>query len=329
MNKIDFVIPWVDGNDKEWQKEKNKYNTASAVDDREIRYRDFENLKYWFRGVEKYAPWVNKIHFITWGHLPEWLDTSHPKINVVKHEDYIPEEYLPTFNSTVIEMNIHRIKGLSEQFVYFNDDMFLINKTEKKDFFKKNLPSELAAFSIAIMRDQVHGTLTSNSIYLLNKHFNKRNSLKKNFLKWYNFKAGKYFIRTLMLTPWNYFTGFQETHLPSPYLKSTFEEIWELEYKTLDEANRFKFRDPRGYNQYLFKYWQFATGNFEPSKKIGEYYNVGLRYKESISALNDQKYKMICLNDSDVIENFDQIKEEINCRFEDIFPDKSTFEKYE
>ena len=66
-NKIDFVIPWVDSKDEDWQRERLKYAPEDMSDDRNIRYRDFENLQYWFRGVEKFAPWVNKIHFITWG----------------------------------------------------------------------------------------------------------------------------------------------------------------------------------------------------------------------------------------------------------------------
>jgi len=116
---IDFVICWVDGNDPEWQKQKNYYDTSQQTDSREIRYRDWDNLQYWFRGVEKYASWVNKIHFVTWGHLPQWLNTDHPKLNIVRHEDYIPKKYLPTFSARPIEVNLHRIKGLAEHFVFF------------------------------------------------------------------------------------------------------------------------------------------------------------------------------------------------------------------
>ena len=72
---IDFVIPWVDGNDPEWRSEKNVYcgnnkSSSSEKDIRDERYRDWDNLQYWFRGVEKFTPWVRKIHFVTWGHLP-------------------------------------------------------------------------------------------------------------------------------------------------------------------------------------------------------------------------------------------------------------------
>ena len=133
---IDFVIPWVDGSDPAWQKERDakaaQLGSMERCDNRGERYRDWDNLKYWFRGVEKFAPWVHKIYFVTWGHLPEWLDVQHPKLVIVRHEDYIPKEYLPTFNSHTIEWNLHRIHGLSENFVYFNDDIFLLREMESR-----------------------------------------------------------------------------------------------------------------------------------------------------------------------------------------------------
>ena len=107
--KIDFVISWVDGADPAWRKEKYKYMGMNEPDAGADRYRDMGILKYWFRAVEAYAPWVNQIHFITWGHLPSWLNVNHPKLNIVNHNDYIPEEYLPTFNSHVIEHNLFRM----------------------------------------------------------------------------------------------------------------------------------------------------------------------------------------------------------------------------
>ena len=148
-NSIDIVITWVDGNDPEWRSEKNKtrYDKEQLVetDDREERFRDWENLRYWFRGIENCAPWVRKVHFVTWGHLPKWLNTKHPKLNIVRHTEYIPPEFLPTFNSHTIEWNMHRIPGLSEKFVYFNDDMFLLKRTGETDFFRNGLPVDMLA----------------------------------------------------------------------------------------------------------------------------------------------------------------------------------------
>lgn len=145
---IDFVIPWVDGSDPEWIKEKNRYLPSAANgDDSPVRYRDWDNLRYWFRGVEKNAPWVNRIHFVTWGHILKLLNVNHPKLHIVRHSDYIPSKYLPTFNSHTIELNFHRIPGLADQFVYFNDDIFIMKPMRSQDFFCKSLPCDTFALN--------------------------------------------------------------------------------------------------------------------------------------------------------------------------------------
>lgn len=133
--KIDFVIPWVDGNDPKWKTEKDKYSPTKADESNSAnRYRDWGLLPYWFRAVEKYTPWVNKIYFVTWGHIPGFLNTEHEKLKIVNHKDYIPVEYLPTFSSHVIEANLHRIPGISEHFVYFNDDTFILRPMPETSF---------------------------------------------------------------------------------------------------------------------------------------------------------------------------------------------------
>ena len=104
IKPIDIVIPWVDPNDPAWQAEKRKYHDPGneEADAREIRYRDWDNLKYVFRSIEKCAPWVRKVHFITCGQIPEWMNVNNPKLHLVNHTDYIPAEYLTTFSSQVI-----------------------------------------------------------------------------------------------------------------------------------------------------------------------------------------------------------------------------------
>lgn len=139
---IDFVITWVDPEDPEWIAEKALYTDTNANNTDNVRYRNWDTLRYWFRGVEQYAPWVHKIFFVTYGHLPQWLNTRNPKLNIIKHSDYIPGAYLPTFNSHVIENHMHLIPGLSDRFVYFNDDMFIVRKTHPTDFFKQGKPCD-------------------------------------------------------------------------------------------------------------------------------------------------------------------------------------------
>ena len=141
MNQdIDFVIPWVDGSDPAWIEEFNKYcpEDKRIIDASEKRYRDYGLLRYWFRGVEQFAPWVRKVHFVTCGQKPDWLNLSAPKLHGVQHKDYIPQEYLPVFSSHPIELMMHKIPGLAEQIVYFNDDFFLTSPVRKKFFFRNS-----------------------------------------------------------------------------------------------------------------------------------------------------------------------------------------------
>lgn len=190
MSSIDFVIPWVDGNDPEWRKQKRKV-CSEFMDDRPQRYRDWGLLRYWFRGVEAFTPWVNRIHFITWGHLPPWLNTQHPKLHIVRHEDYIPAEYLPTFSSHVIELNMHKVDGLSRQFVYFNDDMFLLRPLKETDFFRNGLPCDSALMNPVATDDLCKpgngGKIFSipyNNVQYLNRDFDMRQSMKEHWRKW-------------------------------------------------------------------------------------------------------------------------------------------------
>ncbi|MEX6318825.1 Stealth CR1 domain-containing protein [Providencia huaxiensis] len=81
---LDIVLIWVDGNDPEWQDEYKKHSGKYINGDTsEIRFRDFELLKYWFRGIEKYVPWVRKIHFVTCGHYPNWLELIIIKLTLL------------------------------------------------------------------------------------------------------------------------------------------------------------------------------------------------------------------------------------------------------
>lgn len=330
MTKIDFVIPWVDGNDIEWQREKAKYEKSVTGDNRKIRYRDLDNLKYFFRGVENFAPWVNKIHFITWGHLPVWLNKNHQKLNIVYHHDYIPEKYLPTFSSRPIELNLHRIKGLSEHFVYFNDDMFIIKPTRKEDFFKNDLPCDTAVLMPLISKFR-KSTMANvaNVMEIINTSYDKKSVLKKDFFKWFNICYRKFLISTFLMLPYKHFTGFLNLHLPNSYLKSTFEELWDREYEVLDSTCSNKFRTGNDINQQLPKYKQLVEGKFSPrSPYIGKTYNFTNNNEDIVQAIINQKFKLICINDNDSnpIEDFNKQTIIVKSAFEQIFPEKSAFE---
>nr|WP_308626179.1 stealth family protein [uncultured Eisenbergiella sp.] len=329
--QIDFVIIWVDGADKQWQDEKNKYIPNINTDDREIRYRDYNNLKYWFRGVERFAPWVHKIYFVTYGHLPSWLEINNNKLVIVNHNDFIPKQYLPTFSSHPIEINLHRIKGLSEKFVYFNDDMFILRKVKKTDFFYKGLPRDSAVINAhPSIKNTLH--ISETNMEIINDHFHKKDVLLKNPLGWFNIKYGTKLLRTICLLPWPEFIGLWDHHLASSFLKCTFKELWEREYGILNDTSTHKFRYAMDVNQWLFRYWQIVKGNFYPrATTFGKSFCLqddNIVNEKIYSSIKNQKYKLICINDG--IEkkiHFEMAKQKIIESFECILPYKSSFEK--
>ena len=337
---IDFIITWVDGNDPEWQAEKAKYKKSTG-DARANRYREWDTLRYWFRGVEKFAPWVNNIYFVTCGHRPSWLNTDHPKLKIVNHRDYIPEEWLPTFSSRPIDMNFHRIPELSEHFVYFNDDMFLISKTERTDFFIKGLPCDAAIQNVVVPKgkDDNGDKLIGDSLYtpvfyntaVLNRNFDKKKVIKANRAKWFSSRYGKQMFKNLLLNYWNYFTGFQTVHLPYSYLKETYREVWEKEPEILSQACEHKFRTATDVNHYIFSYWQFANGTFMPrdlsTGSLMPICNDEQRNQRIYDAIQGQKLKFICVNDQFSGNNYDEVNGQLVSSFEKILPEKSGFER--
>ena len=177
---IDIVVTWVDMNDPDWKKEFLKYSNKKEIENNglvDARFRDYGFLKYWFRGIEKFAPWVRKIHFVTAGQKPIWLNTENPRINLVDHKEFIPHDFLPTYNSVVIERYMHKIPGLAEKFIYFNDDFYLIRETPQERFFKNGLPCDIAVFQYNPTWSQWYKTL-KNNIRIINRHFDKKKVLK-------------------------------------------------------------------------------------------------------------------------------------------------------
>lgn len=328
--EIDIVIPWVDGSDPAWLEERAKYDTQ-AGDARAARYQDWGLMPYWFRSIEKYAPWVRKIHFITWGHVPEWLDTSNPKLHIVNHKDYIPEEYLPTFNSHPIELNMHRIEGLAEHFVYFNDDIFLTKEISPDFFFKNGIPCDCFSLQSIVFNPNSIGWINGTVMSVINKHFSMRSTLKKHWKKVFDPRNGiKKVIKTVMHAvchPW--FPGLYYNHATTAYLKSTFETLWDLEPEILDETCRCRFREKLNVNQYLFKFWQLVTGQFHPtSLKETHCYHLRERWiPEVCRAIRNKQFSVICINDIGVIDDIASAASQIIAAFEDMMPEKSSFEK--
>ena len=186
--KIDFVITWGSNDDPEWRKQYEYYSAqyGRRVDSSICRYRNWDTLHFLFRGIEKFAPWVNKVYFVTNAKPPKWMNTIHTKLVVLNDKDVVPSKYMPTFSCYPIEFNFHRIEGLSDKFVYFCDDMFILDDVYPTHFFQKGLPCDWGVMSYASHPcPTIYDNTCFMAVALLNKHFDKRKAVKDNFFKWY------------------------------------------------------------------------------------------------------------------------------------------------
>lgn len=350
MDTIDFVIPWVDGSDSRWQSEKRKYeaienkgiieqvnaNDISRKEDanEECRFREFGFLRYWFRAVECCAPWVNRIHFVTCGQKPDWLNEMHPKLNLVNHRDYIPEEYLPTFNSNTIELNYHRIKDLAEHFVVFNDDMFLIQPIAPSFFFRDGNP--VLATTLRYPRVPHANTINRikfNNYVLINNHFNTRKSIWSNRRKWFSISdLGIKRVRinlTCFLANKTIPVGMFG-HVGLPHLKSAFEEVWASEFETMDETSRCRFRSDTQVNHWMLCAWNQAKGRFSPTleSRVGQHLDISpdnIGYL--IDCIRNRSFPQLCINDTRFNTEPEKDSLFIMEALDSIYPDKSGFEK--
>lgn len=334
--KIDIVIPWVDGSDPDWLKEKNFWNDKINPDknsNSNNRYQSWDNLIYFFRAVESFMPWVNKVFFVTWGHIPEFLNIENKKLQIIRHADYIPQKYLPTFNVNAIELNLHRIQDLSENFIYFNDDTFPLMPVDKEYYFSDNLPCDEAVETpiIPILAGEISQytwNMRALDTAIINKHFNKRDVQRENRDKWFCDNYEDLLERNRMLSYWDNFVGFRDPHLPVALKKSTFEKVWKAEPEMLEKACISKFRNYDCVNQWLIRYWQICEGNFIPRKTLGQSYVLNIQNYEDISdIILKQTQPMICINEECFVDEFELIKSKVNATFEKVLPGKSSFEK--
>lgn len=330
QNDIDFVIFWVDGSDPAWQAERSRYTSGSEfVDASPIRSRDWRNLRYWFRAAERFAPWVRRIHFVTWGHRPAWLETENPKLHVVEHSDFIPAEFLPTFNSLTIGLNLHRIEGLAEQFVVFNDDMFLGRECRADQFFTGGgLPRDMAR--LCIVQPSGIGHIIYNDMELLQAEYGTREVLRGHFGKWF---AGCYgltnLLKTASLAIWQQIPGIFDPHLPQPYLRRQWVRAWEQWGERFDATCRHRLRTLTDVSDYLVRYDMLCRGEFRPIG-FGDCRLLTLEdatLEDICGMIETKRYRMLCLNDSERIADFDAASERLCRAFEHILPEKSSYER--
>jgi hypothetical protein len=282
---IDAVITWVDGNDPKHQKKINRYLTTEKRNsfDFQERYASFEEVKYTVHSILKYAPYIRKIFIVTDGQKPKFLtDASvYNKVSIVDHKDIFgaDQDVLPVFNSRSIETKIYTIPGLAEHYIYFNDDMFLLNATQPTDFFVDGFP---------VLRGHWHK--------FKKDIFYKRFSLKKKAQQPGHIKAQEKGAMLLGLKQY-----FRCHHTPQPQRKATLQAYFKA-HRDVEAANaRPKFRAVTQFiPHFLAHHLEIMAGTFFSKKEYRllhfRSYNKPLFYIRQLLNRKAKKKNILFLN---------------------------------
>lgn len=329
-NDIDIVITWVDGNDPEWQEDFNLYSPHK----RELaRFQDLGTLRYLFRGIEACLPWYRKIHLITYGHLPNWLDINFSRLNIVTHEQIMPTSCLPTFNSQAIEMAFGNIPDLADKFIYFNDDMFVLEPMAKTSFFHKGRPVEnirlcslneisLNSHAIHEMSKIIIKELKNKGLLHRIQLFTSTNfSLKRN-------------LNNLLHILMNAINTIDCNHFPQPLLKKSIQDVYHDFPNEVQETMKRKFRSPIDFNQWAYRFMGISRGDIyhgnNSVKNLFILFQSAADLSQKLKTLNREHIAMLCLGEhgDNVFPEADYplVRTLLSDFFEAIFPQKSSFE---
>jgi hypothetical protein len=222
---------------------------------------------------------------------------------------------------------MHKIPGLAEHFVYFNDDFFIINHLPENRFFTNGLPNDIAAFRTNFGLSQF-GKMLRNNIRLINKHFDKKEIINRDYDKWFDKSYGKRRRLNYLLKPYGKFVTLRTPHNAQPYLKRTFVEVWEKCGRELTEMSTHRFRSDQDLTPELFKTWQICKSDFNSYNTYSDtkMFPLVLKSGKAIKAVREQSYKLVCLNDNVHIRNYDKVLGELKAAFDSILPEKSGFE---
>jgi hypothetical protein len=292
---MDIVITYVDGNDPVW---KEDYEKTTHIPIMEKRFRDWGTLKYLLRGIEVNMPFVRNVYLVVShpSQVPQWADQSQLKI--VLHKDIIPADYLPTFNCNPIEMHLHRIDGLDEEYLYFNDDLYPLAPCRPEDFFRDG--KGVLGFSRHFLASGMYKKICRNS----DTHAKKALGLKPSFC----------FVRP--------------QHTCTPMFKSECEQLYSiLEQDILASLTR--VRTSGNLNQYLFLDYQLYKGRMVNEKISNKHYSVAVTSPEKLkSFILSPTRNLMCVNDVRLSEErYLKLRTAMIEAFEQKFPQKSRFEK--
>ena len=292
---MDAVITYVDGNDVVW---KQDYEKTTSVPVMEKRFRDWGTLKYLLRGIETKMPFIRNVYLVVShpSQVPQWADQE--QLRIVLHKDIIPSEFLPTFNCNPIEMHLHRIPGLDEEYIYFNDDMFPVGDCRPEDFFRNGKP--VIGYYRHLIASGMYKKICRNSDRLARK--------------------------ALGMKPSCFFTRPQ--HICSPMLKSQCDELYAKVEDEIRKTSATRTRTEDNLNQYLFLDYMNYKGLVIREKISNKHYSVAVASPDTLREfLHNPTRNLVCINDVRLSEaRYESLRGAILDAFESTFPVKSRFE---
>lgn len=309
--EIDLVYLWVNGNDQKWLEEKEEWQTRLGIcsqSTNNCRFIDNQELKYSLRSVEMNAPWINKIFIVTNGQVPEWLDTSHPKIKIITHKEIMPADALPTFNSEAIETCIANIPELSEHFLYANDDTF-INSPVSPDFFFDGNGNPI----VRLVKHDWKEEIIAKKLYLKNVIYSM-NLIKDKYGKEYKYEAS------------HNIDAYRKSHLNA--CKQEFIEEFE-------RTCRYKFRTENSVQRTIFSYWMLANALGTPifcQNRVNDKTTKLEVLHQKITAPDNMKQtilkfkpSLLCINDGETVNPND--RKSLKGFLTELYPQKQEWEK--
>lgn len=293
---IDLVVPFVDNTDPVWRNVYIDYckKVGDMVHLAQIegaRFDDFGLFRYCLKGIDKFMPWIRKIFLIVSNpeQVPDYINKE--KTEIVLHKDIIPAEFLPTFNSTTIEMFIPNIKGLSEHFIYTNDDMYPVCPIAPEDFFTDD-----GKIKLDFTRRDIRQNGKQFRKVCLNNHQHVTESL--------GIKHDE-------------FTYLKPNHSMTPmYLSNCKECIKKLKDRVYPYISA--FRTEFQHNQYIYPIYEYLVGNVSLGGPRFVYTSLKRDANDIALILTSGQYQIVCINDVRVPDRSAIDVPKIIATFEDI-----------
>lgn len=297
---MDYVFPYVDCSDPVWREQYKQINNTLTMD--ESRFRSFGTLRYVFRGIAKNMPFIDRVVLIvsTESQVPDWIDRS--KVRIVTHDEFMPSEHLPTFSSSAIESDMWRIEGLSDQFIYGNDDVFALRPLTENDFFLDGRPR--LRFDAS--------------------DYHIRNIFRRCCRRGMDMIAD-----ALGCVPTDPYILLKPQHCMKGIVLEHMKEVGRLCGDQIDGTVT-RHRHKWNVTGYIYHYYAFYTGQYEPFCANYEYIRIDDHYEKVTDRLSDPDISILCINDAGLLSpgRYEEAAEALNDCFEALFPERCRYELF-